>query len=322
MAESGAWRLSIRVFAALRGCESTYFFDIRARFVVEEHESDIADPSSKLLQKLLQTLHAKECDATGFPTGVAQRQAYSEGLTLAKGLAAVDVGDANEGAKYKQFFLLVFDFASPANSSTEFNATFDVSHEDLAPGTPAYFIVPIGFLKFADGHWSLDNVTYLDYPADKPRNKRKFYPRLRFYRAVALEASSDPFYKLADAQRKAERPEEESKTVDETTNASVAWSTAATFALLVVLVMWQWWAIKGRFRRMTAEYLKTLEQMREEQSRLAENCERQLLQVRQALADELRAKQAAVEAEKEKLNSLLTSAVCIPDPPNMDRASD
>jgi hypothetical protein len=297
-----------------RGCESTYFFDKRARFVVEP--SDIAD-SSKLHEKLRQSLESparegwKECDLI---------DRAPEGLTLAKGLAAVDVGDANEGEKYKQVFLLLLDFASPPHGSTEFNATFDVSHEGLAPGTPAYFIVPIGFLKFAGGYWSLDNVTYLNYPADKPKNKRKFYPRLRFYRAVALEATSDPFYKLADAQRKAATREEESKTVDETTNAYAAWSAA--IALLMVLVAWRWWAIKGRFRRMTAEYQKTLQQMREEESRLAENCERQLLQVRQALAEEFRAKQAAMEAEKEKLNSLLTSAVCIPDPPNTDRASE
>jgi hypothetical protein len=216
--------------------------------------------------------------------------------------------------------------ASPAYGSAEFNTPFEVSHEDLAPGTPAYFIAPIGSLKFADGYWSLGNVNYLDYPADEPgktnfsrRDKGKFYPRLRFYRAVAHEASLDPFYDLADSHREAASLKEESimKLIRE--NAFVAWT--ATFALLMVLAWW-WWASKGRFRRMAEEYQKKLQRMREEQSILAENQERHLLESRQALAEEFREKQAALEAEKEKQKFLLTSAVCIPDAPNTDQASE
>jgi hypothetical protein len=79
------------------------YFDVRARIVVEEQDSpsDIADPSSKLYQELLQSLVVKDCDLIA--------NADSEGLTLAKGLAVVDVSDANGGEKHKQFFLLVFD---------------------------------------------------------------------------------------------------------------------------------------------------------------------------------------------------------------------
>jgi hypothetical protein len=232
--------------------------------------------------------------------------AYSEGLTLAEGLAFVEFGDASRKEKYKQFFLLVFDFASPAYGSTAFNATFNLLHQDLAPGTLAYFIAPIGSLKFTDKHWSLDLLNYLDHPANEPggttwageRVMSKFYPRLRFYRAVAHEANSDPFYGLANAQRETERlnlqvaqreqaieqreraiEQREGDLKEATRTALVAQIAAPAFAVLMVLVTWRWWAIKGRFRRMTEEYQK-------------------------------------------KLKSLLTSAVCIPDAPNTDQASE
>jgi hypothetical protein len=341
---------------------STYF-DVRARISVEEHDapSNIVDPSSNLHQKLLQNLVVKGCDLIA--------NAYSESLTLAKVLAAV--GEE----KYKQFFLLVFDFASPAYGSTEFNAMFQISHADLAPGTPAYFIAPIGSLKFANRDWSSDLVNYLDYPADEPggtdffkRNTRKFYPRLRFYRAVAHKPGSDPFYALADSQHKVASLEEESQTsklqvaqleqqnaqfeqhiksiehqlkdLEQGTGKSafIAWSVATTFALLMVLVTWRWWVIKGRFRRMAEEYEKKLQRVREEQSRLAENQERHLLESRQALEEEFREKKAALEVEKENLEvekekqkrqqeitalSLLTSAICIPDDaPDTEQASE
>jgi hypothetical protein len=78
---------------------------VRPRIDVKEGQSpsDIAD-------KLHENLVVEKCDLIA--------SSYSEGRTLAKGLAAVDVGDANEQEKYKQFFLLVFDFASPAYGRT------------------------------------------------------------------------------------------------------------------------------------------------------------------------------------------------------------
>jgi len=336
------------------------YFDVRAPIVVKEHESpsDIEDPSSQIHKDLLQSLTVRNCDLIA--------NAYSEGLTLAKGLAAVEVGDTNGEKKYKQFFLLVFDFASPAYGSSEFNATFNVSDQDLAPGTPAYFIAPIGSLKFANQDWSLDLVNYFDYPAVEPggqryleRNKANFYPRLRFYRAVAHETSSDPFYDLATSQTKVASLEDKLKTSEakltqhanelislhnnvailerrlDTSNnerddaimqarksAFAAWGAAATIALLMVLAAWWWWANKGRFRRMAEEHQEELQRMRTEQSKLAEKQERDLTESRQALDEEFRKKQAALEAEEVKLKSLLANAFCIPDAPDKDQASE
>jgi hypothetical protein len=95
--------------SSCRSLQLDAYFDVRARIVVKEHESpsDIQDPSSQLHKDLLQSLAVRNCDLIA--------NAYSEGLTLAKGLAAVEVGDTNGEKKYKQFFLLVFDFASPAS---------------------------------------------------------------------------------------------------------------------------------------------------------------------------------------------------------------
>jgi hypothetical protein len=325
------------------------YFDVRARIPVEGHNSpsDVADPSSKLHQELLQSLVVKDCDLIA--------NTYSEGLTLAKGLTAVEVDDAKGEEKYKQFFLLVFDFASPAYGSTEFSETFDVSHGDLAPETPAYLIAPTGSLKFTDGEWSLDLINYLDYPAEEPggtsylrRDNRKFYPRLRFYRAVAHDASLDPFYDLANAQHEIAqlKPKIDDSTAvieslenrvvslerqleasEQKRNAArisafAAWTAAAAFALLVVLVAWRWWAIKGRFRRMAEGYQKDLERMREEQSRLTEKQKRDLLEFRRALDEEFREKQAALEAEKGIYKSLLTGAVCIPDAPGTKQVNE
>jgi hypothetical protein len=337
---------------------------VRERIFIEEHDppSDIAEPSSQLHKDLLQSLAVRNCDLIA--------NAYSEGLTLAKGLAAVEVSDTNGEKKYKQFFLLVFDFASQAYGSSEFNATFKVSDQDLAPGTPAYLIAPIGSLKFANQDWSLDLVKYFDYPVVEPggqgyleRNKANFYPRLRFYRAVAHEASSDPFYDLATSQinvaslenklktseadltqqinelkglqnsvlaleRRLETSEKErddakmQADMEARKSAFVAWGAAATFALLMVLAAWWWWANKGRFRQMAEEHQEGLERMKKEQSRMAENQERDLTASRQALAEEFRKKQTALEAEKVKLKSLLANAVCIPDAPDTDQASE
>jgi hypothetical protein len=292
------------------------YFDIRPPIVVEEHDSpsNIADPSSsRLHKKLIDLLAVKDCDLIA--------NAYSEALTLAKGLAAVETGDANGEEKYEQFFLLVFDFASPAYGSSLFNANFEVSREDPAPGTPAYLIAPIGALKFDKGGWIPDPVNYLDYPAKEPgggtttgdRDTTKFYPRLRFYRAVAHEAKSDPFYDLADSRREtkrlnsqvAEREQRisqlEKGLKEAGTTALVAKIAAAIFALLMVLVTTLWWTTKGRFRRGTEEYQKGLQRMREEQSRLVE---------------EFREKQTDLEARKEKLKSILIKTISIPDVTN------
>lgn len=201
----------------------------------------------------------------------------------------------------------------------------------------------------------MDLINYLDYPAEEPggtsylkRDNRKFYPRLRFYRAVAHEAGADPFYDLTDSQREIAQLKEQAnelRTQIETLEKGVAslerqleasekklneagisvfaaWTAAATFALLMVLVAWRWWAIKGRFRRMAEEYQKDLERMREEQSRLADKQERDLLESRQALNEEFRKKQASLEAEKERYKSLLTGAVCIPDAPGTKQVNE
>lgn len=189
------------------------FFDVRDRFAVKGagSTSNSAVPSSGLHRRLTRSLARTDCDLIA--------QGYSEGLTLATVLSRGAVHGRVEDQAHEQYFLLVFDFASPAYGAAAFNEAFEISEQVLAPGTTAYFIGHLGAMKFTGGQWSADRVNYLDYPGHEPggqafieRDTRRFYPRVRFYRAIAHDPATDPFYALADSQRQVVDVEEELRT--------------------------------------------------------------------------------------------------------------